>query len=247
MPKKNKFIIAIDGPAASGKGTVARQIANILGFVYLDTGKIYRALAQKVIDNHINSQDTETVLELVPQLSLEALDDVRLKQEDVGNMASKIAANADIRQALVAFQHNIAYNPVFADGTYAQGSVLDGRDIGSVICPDADIKFYITASLEARAQRRYLELKEKDKSLTYEGVYQDLHSRDERDQNRNCAPLQCSQESIKIDTTDMSSQEVYDKAMDYIQQTNLYNEVAAANEAMASQQAVKCVNDHKGR
>ena len=183
------FTVAIDGPAAAGKGTIARAVAGHFGFAYLDTGLLYRAAARKVIDG------------MDPVAAAKALTPhdfgrVGLRTAKVGQAASKIAALPKVRAALVDFQHR------FARGE--GGAVLDGRDIGTVICPEAEVKLFITASDAVRAVRRHAELVEKSPELTVAEVLADLQARDARDTERKVAPLLAAGDAVMLDTSDMT-------------------------------------------
>ncbi|MGB2407907.1 MAG: (d)CMP kinase [Paracoccaceae bacterium] len=184
-----KFVVAIDGPAAAGKGTIAKAVANHFGFSHLDSGLLYRAVAAKTLKG------------ADPVAASEALhaDDLKadnLRSPEVAQMASKVAALEDVRLALIDFQHSFAQQ----DG----GAVIDGRDIGTVICPDAAVKLYITASPEARAKRRFQELLNGNKSVTLEAVFKDVKERDERDATRHASPLKAASDAITIDTTELT-------------------------------------------
>lgn len=184
-----KFVVAIDGPAAAGKGTIAKAVANHFGFSHLDSGLLYRAVAAKTLKG------------ADPVAASEALHDDDLKADnlrspEVAQMASKVAALEDVRLALIDFQHSFAQQ----DG----GAVIDGRDIGTVICPDAAVKLYITASPEARAKRRFQELLNGNKSVTLEAVFKDVKERDERDATRHASPLKAASDAITIDTTELT-------------------------------------------
>ena len=192
-----RFCVAIDGPAAAGKGTIARAVAERFGLAYLDTGLLYRATARKVIDG------------MDPVAAAKALtphDFARegLRTAKVGQMASKIAAQPKVRAALIAFQQRFAG----AEG----GAVLDGRDIGTVICPDAEVKLFITASDTVRAARRHAELAEKGGDMTVADVLADLQARDARDRERAVAPLVVAVDAVVIDTSDMTIAQAVDAA-----------------------------------
>lgn len=184
-----KFVVAIDGPAAAGKGTIAKAVANHFGFSHLDSGLLYRAVAAKTLKGADPVAASETLHE----------DDLKannLRSPEVAQMASKVAALEDVRLALIDFQHSFAQQ----DG----GAVIDGRDIGTVICPDAAVKLYITASPEARAKRRFQELLNGNKSVTLEAVFKDVKERDERDATRHASPLKAASDAITIDTTELT-------------------------------------------
>ena len=192
-----KFTVAIDGPAAAGKGTISKAIATHFGFAHLDTGLLYRAVGAKVLAGGDPVLAAKT---LTPE---DLQDDLRTSE--VAQAASRVAVLADVRAALVLFQREFAAQ----DG----GSVLDGRDIGTVICPDADIKLFVTASAEVRAERRYLELSEKGHDDTRQQVLADVVARDKRDSERAEAPLKPADDAVIIDTSDMSIDEAVAKAV----------------------------------
>lgn len=198
------FVIAIDGPAASGKGTLARKIAAHLGLAYLDTGKLYRAVGFN-IRNADGSADTASAADAARRLAADELRNPALEDESIGKLASIVAAIPEVRDALRDFQRNFAEQ--------LPGAVLDGRDIGTVICPNADIKLFITASLEARADRRFKELQKKEFSAIYDNVYRDLKERDDRDTLRASSPLVVSDDAIYIDTTDMDAENAFRYAL----------------------------------
>ncbi len=183
------FVVAIDGPAAAGKGTIAKAVANHFGFSHLDSGLLYRAVAAKTL----KGADPVAASEALHEDDLKANN---LRSPEVAQMASKVAALEDVRLALIDFQHSFAQQ----DG----GAVIDGRDIGTVICPDAAVKLYITASPEARAKRRFQELLNGNKSVTLEAVFKDVKERDERDATRHASPLKAASDAITIDTTELT-------------------------------------------
>ncbi|MGB0686845.1 MAG: (d)CMP kinase [Paracoccaceae bacterium] len=183
------FVVAIDGPAAAGKGTIAKAVANHFGFSHLDSGLLYRAVAAKTL----KGADPVAASEELHEDDLKA---DNLRSPEVAQMASKVAALEDVRLALIDFQHSFAQQ----DG----GAVIDGRDIGTVICPDAAVKLYITASPEARAKRRFQELLNGSKSVTLEAVFKDVKERDERDATRHASPLKAASDAITIDTTELT-------------------------------------------
>ena len=192
------FTIAIDGPAAAGKGTLAQALAQHFGFAYLDTGLLYRATARKVLDG------------LDPVAAAKALsphDFTRdgLRTAKVGQGASKIAAMPKVRAALIDFQQKFARQQ--------GGAVLDGRDIGTVICPQAEIKLFVTASDEVRAARRFAEISQKNETATLALVLEDLRQRDQRDRDRATAPMIQAQDSILLDTSDLDASQALAKAI----------------------------------
>lgn len=183
-----KFTVAIDGPAAAGKGTISKAVAAHFGMAHLDTGLIYRATAARVI---AGEEPIAAARDLRPQ----DLDRDDLRTGAVAQAASKVAAIPEVRAALVEFQRKFAAR----DG----GAVLDGRDIGTVICPDAEVKLFVTASPEVRAERRYLELSKKDAAVTRAQVLEDVKARDARDAGRDTAPMKAAEDAVLIDTSEM--------------------------------------------
>jgi len=196
------FAVAIDGPAAAGKGTVSRAVADHFGFAHLDTGLLYRAVGFSVL------QGTDPV-EAARGLTADALENPDLRSPQVADAASKVAVIAEVRAALVDFQRAFARR--------SGGAVLDGRDIGTVICPDAEAKLYVTASAEIRAERRHKELQERGVETTYEGVLADVRARDARDMGRAEAPLKPAPDAIEIDTSEMSIDAAVRAAIDAIE------------------------------
>ncbi len=202
--------IAIDGPASSGKGTLARRLAEHLGFAYLDTGSIYRAVGLKLIYSGKDPYDKRTACEAARTLSEHDLSNPRLRQERIGKAASIISAIPEVRAILLDYQREFAKNP--------KGAVLDGRDIGTVVCPDADLKIFITASLETRAQRRHRELQGENIEVVYESVLQDLRERDERDATRSVAPLVPADDAVIIDTSNLDAKEVFAQVLGIVEE-----------------------------
>lgn len=184
-----QFTIAIDGPAAAGKGTVARGLAERFGFAHLDTGLLYRAVGRRVLDGTPASIAAAT-------LRLRDIARTDLRTPDVSETASKVAAQPDVRAALVAFQQDFARR----EG----GAVLDGRDIGTVICPEAEVKLFVTASAAIRAHRRWLELCEAGHDVKEEKVLEDVEARDARDSSRADAPLRAADDALVLDTTTLT-------------------------------------------
>ena len=202
------MIIAIDGPAASGKGTIARRIAEHYGYHYLDTGLLYRAVAFKLIRNGENVENTEAAERIAGNLSSDVLDDPGLRDPGVGDAASIVASMASVRQLLLTYQQEFSRQP--------PGAVLDGRDIATVVCPGADVKLFITATLEERARRRHLQLVESNPDLTYSQVFELLEKRDLRDTSRAIAPLEKSADAHLLETTNLSIEAVYKAAVEII-------------------------------
>ena len=205
-------VVAIDGPAASGKGTLARRIAKHFSFAHLDTGKLYRAVALAVLDAGGDPYDAATAEKAAKNLDLSHLDDLRLRGDDVGNAASIVAAIPAVRAALLEAQRRFARHPPGS----AKGAVLDGRDIGTVVCPDATVKLFITASVESRAERRAKELRESGAEAIYDSVLQGMKERDARDSGRRVAPLSAAPDAVTIDTTLLDPDQVFERASDLI-------------------------------
>src|SRR5262245_36572669 len=189
------MIIAIDGPAASGKGTIAKRLAKHYRLPHLDTGLLYRAVAKAVIDAGHKLDDRARVTEAAIEIDPARFDEAELKGPAVGEAASIVATIPDVRAALFNFQQE------FAAG--ADGAVLDGRDIGTVICPNADVKIFVTASPEERARRRTIELKAQGQDAREAEVLADILRRDERDRSRAVAPLRPAQDAHVLDTTSL--------------------------------------------
>lgn len=183
------FTIAIDGPAAAGKGTISKAVAAHFGFAHLDTGLLYRATGRRMLHGLDPVEAAQT-------LGAEDLDRDDLRTPEVAQAASKVAAIPEVRAALVDFQRAFARR--------AGGAVLDGRDIGTVICPGADLKLYVTASAEVRAERRFLELSSKGHEVTRDAVLADVKERDARDMGRANAPLKPAEDAVMLDTSDLS-------------------------------------------
>ena len=182
------FTVAIDGPAAAGKGTISRAVAAHFGFAHLDTGLLYRAVGAAVRDG---SEPVVAARGLTPR----ALERGDLRTPEVADVASRVAAIPEVRAALVDFQRDFAARP--------GGAVLDGRDIGTVICPGAEVKLFVTARAECRAERRYKELKDNGLDVTPEAVLADVRARDARDSGRASAPMRVAEDAVMIDTSDM--------------------------------------------
>ena len=189
------MIIAIDGPAASGKGTIAKRLAKHYGLPHLDTGLMYRAVAKAVLDAGHKLDDRASVTAAALKLDPAGFDETELKRHSVGEAASIVAAIPDVRAALFNFQQEFAAAP--------NGAVLDGRDIGTVICPQADVKIFVTASPQERARRRTLELEVQGQNVRAADILADILRRDERDQSRSAAPLRPAADAFVLDTTDL--------------------------------------------
>ena len=207
------MIIAIDGTAASGKGTLGRTLAMRLGLDYLDTGQLYRAVGLAVKQAGVNLEDAsdETLKTLIDELDLCQKFGPELRSSEIGELASKVAAIAQVRSSLLERQRDFAHNP-----PHGKGAVLDGRDIGSVILPDADAKFFIDAAADIRATRRHLELKAKGEDIEFSEVLADIIKRDCRDKNRTVAPLIAAEDAFLIDSSDKNAEEVLGVCLDYL-------------------------------
>ena len=209
MTNKQKIIIAIDGPAASGKGSLAKKLAAHFDYDFLDTGALYRRVALKCLENDIKPNEIDKIITISADLSKnlhEKYDDNALRNDKVGDFASKVAQIPDVRANLDDFQRNFAKNA-------EKGAVLDGRDIGTVICPDADVKLFITASTEKRAERRTLELQSRGISVTNAQVLAEMQERDLRDKPRLDEHLIPDHDNHVIDTSDMTPNTVMDEAL----------------------------------
>jgi len=212
-------VIAIDGPAASGKGTLARKLADELGYAHMDTGALYRAVGYEVLEAGGDPENEAQALagcvalaaKLGGKIGTLALANPELRKEECGDAASKVAAIQSVRDALLDIQRDFAANP----GEGYKGAVLDGRDVGTVVCPNATLKLYITASDEIRADRRMKELHSKGKIVTKGAVLEDMRARDARDKARKAAPLRAASDAIVLDTSDMDAIQVLEAAFKY--------------------------------
>jgi CMP/dCMP kinase len=199
------MIIAIDGPAASGKGTLAKRLAAHFGLPHLDTGLLYRAVARALIDSGDPLADEDAATRAALALEPSSLDDPRLRGAPMGEAASIVSAFQPVRDALLAFQRGFAGQ--------AAGAVLDGRDIGTVVCPLADVKLFITAAPEERARRRHLELLERGEIAEFTTILEDIRRRDERDRTRSTAPLRIADDALVLDTTNLDPEAAFRAAL----------------------------------
>ena len=216
------MIITVDGPAAAGKGTLSQKLADKYGLAYFDTGMVYRAVGLMMLKQAKDLSDAVAAEEMAAQLTFATMMDLS-KDKDFrssigGQAASIVSSYSGVRSQLLDMQRNFAKNPTFADGTTANGVIYDGRDTGTVICPHADVKFFITASSEVRAKRRYDEFMQKGMDVKYEDVLKDVKARDERDANRQDAPMKPAEDAIILDTSDLSIDEVFQKAVAIIEE-----------------------------
>jgi CMP/dCMP kinase len=204
------MIIAIDGPAASGKGTLGKRLAEHYGFAHLDTGLLYRAVARVLLDRDIALADRDAAAEAARNLDVSHLeDDSRLRGATMGEAASVVSAYQPVRDALLAFQRQF--------GAQEPGAVLDGRDIGTVVCPDAEVKLFITAAPEERARRRHRELLNRGEPAEYQTILDDIRRRDERDMSRSTAPLKAAADAMTLDTTDLDAEAAFRAALDLVE------------------------------
>jgi cytidylate kinase len=206
------FVIAIDGPAASGKGTLARRLAEHFGFAHLDTGALYRATALLVLEQGGDPADPVTAARAAGLVHPPLLSDPRMRGEAVSVAASIVAANPGVRRALLDLQRNFAAHPPRP----AKGAILDGRDIGSIVCPAAEVKLFVTASAEERARRRAEELRQQGAAAILEDVLQDLKERDARDTERRAAPLIAAPDATVIDTTTLDADTVFERVSNLV-------------------------------
>ncbi len=208
-PSRKPPLIAIDGPAAAGKGTLAQSLAGKLDLPYLDTGLLYRAIGKLMQDAGQDLDDPTAAASVAEKLAPDDLRRTDLRGREAGELASRVAIHPGVRAALLAFQRDFAHGP--------RGAVLDGRDIGTVICPDADVKLYVTASAEVRARRRTDELLAKGRAVEYEAILAEVKARDTRDSGRAEAPLRPADDAIVIDTSALGVAEVLATALSIVE------------------------------
>ena len=203
------MIIAIDGPAASGKGTLAKRLAAHYGLPHLDTGLLYRAVARATLDAGGALDDAAAAAQAADTLDPAQLDDPRLRERPMGDAASIVSAYPPVRTALLAFQQRFA--------AQARGAVLDGRDIGTVVCPTATAKLFITAAPEERARRRHLELLARGEPADFTAILADIRRRDERDTTRSAAPLKPAPDAVILDTTALDADAAFRVALNLVE------------------------------
>lgn len=204
------FIVAIDGPAASGKGTLARKLGEHLKLPHFDTGLTYRAVGHALLQVGLPLDNEELAVSVADNLDFSKLDRSILSAHEIGEAASNIAVMSRVREVLVNAQRKFAHTP--------PGAIMDGRDIGTVVCPDAQIKFYVTASPEIRARRRYDEIINGGGTADYDGIFADILKRDERDMARKDSPLRPASDAHLLDTSKMSIESAFQAAIDLIKQ-----------------------------
>lgn len=206
-------VIAVDGPSAAGKGTLARRLARHLGYAFLDTGLLYRAVGTKVLRAGADPTDKKAAVKAAKSLIAHDLEDPDLRSDEAAEAASVVAAMPEVRRALVEFQRAFAARP--PEG--AAGAIIDGRDIGTVVLPRAECKLFLTASVEIRAQRRLKELRERGITRIYSRVLKDMKDRDARDSQRDVAPLRKADDAFLIDSTELDADEVFAAALNFIE------------------------------
>lgn len=205
------FIIAIDGPAASGKGTLSRKLADEFNLLHLDTGLTYRAVAHGLLQAGKPLNDEDQAVQMALTVDLGTLDRAVLSDHTIGEAASKVAVMSRVRKALVDQQRKFART--------MPGAVLDGRDIGTVVCPDANVKLYVTASAEVRARRRWNEMQQKGQDADFDAILQDIQQRDARDMAREDSPLIPAEDAHLLDTSKMDIQTAFMKALELVKRS----------------------------
>ncbi|NKB45765.1 MAG: (d)CMP kinase [Alphaproteobacteria bacterium] len=215
MADQSNLVVAIDGPAASGKGTLARRLADILNLRYLDTGSLYRATGLSVIRAGGDLKSEQDAVKAAENLDLSTFSAEELRSEEAGVAASHVAFLPSVRAVLLDFQRSVAANP----GADFSGAILDGRDIGTVVCRDADAKIFVTAALEVRIKRRLEELKGRGETVIEARVRDDMTARDQRDRDRSVSPLKKADDAWELDTSGMNADEALAEALGHIRGT----------------------------
>jgi cytidylate kinase len=217
------IVIAIDGPAAAGKGTLGARLAQHYGLAKLDTGLLYRATGVKVLAGGGDPEDAKVAEAAARALDPAELANPALRTDEAAQAASKVSAIPGVRAALLDFQHEFAKNPpVLADGSPAKGAILDGRDIGTTVCPKAEVKLFVTASTEVRAERRFKELQERGHEAIYARVLEDMKERDARDSSRSASPLAAADDAYVLDTSALNADQAFEAAIAFISSKNLF-------------------------
>lgn len=206
------MIIAIDGPAAAGKGTLARRLAGHFGLAFLDTGLLYRTVGMNLVRKGGDTGDPAAAEAAAKSLKAEDLEAPDLRSDAAADAASRVSAFPTVRAQLLSFQRDFARSPPGG----APGAVLDGRDIGTVVCPDADVKIFVTARIEVRADRRFKELRERGLDVIHGRVLADMKERDARDSERAVSPLEPAGDAFQLDTSDLDADQVFAAALDFI-------------------------------
>lgn len=206
------MIIAIDGTLASGKGTIARRLSDLFALPHMDTGRLYRATGVAAMNAGADLTDAKAIAEIASKLEPSLFTEAELRTAEAGLSASKVAVLPEVRAALLELQRNFAHQPT--------GAILDGRDIGTVVCPEADVKLWVDADVEVRAKRRHAELKAAGDTITLDELTAQLRERDERDRNRKDAPMVAAADAILIDTTDLTIDAAVDKARAAVEMAN---------------------------
>ncbi len=203
------MIITIDGPAASGKGTIARRVAAHYRLPHLDTGLLYRGVAIRLLDRGHALDDVKAAVAAARELDIASLDAKRLRERSIGEAASRVAVFPEVRAALLQLQKDFAHRP--------EGAVLDGRDTGTVIAPEADVKIFVTAAAETRAKRRFRELAAKGEEMPLDAVLAAIRDRDRRDSERAIAPLKAAPDAVLLDTTDLDIEAAFRAALSIVE------------------------------
>jgi len=217
------IVIAIDGPAAAGKGTLALRLAEKYALAKLDTGLLYRAVGYKVVSQGGNIEDAAVGEAAARALDPRELTNAALRTDEAASAASKVSAIPGVRAALLDFQRDFAASPpALTNGSPAKGAILDGRDIGTTVCPTAEVKLFITASTEIRAERRFKELQSRGLEAIYARVLEDMIERDARDSGRSASPLMAAMDACTLDTSALDANQAFEKAVEFISSKNTF-------------------------
>ena len=205
---QKRLLIAIDGPSASGKGTLSKLLSEKFNIPHLNTGGLYRGVAYKAIQEGVDLNDEKSIIEVAKNIGENDINNPAIFTEEIGGKAAIVAKMQSVRDILFKYQKDFA--------NQESGAILDGRDIGTVICPDADYKFFVIASPEERANRRFKEMKEKGQDVNYDDILNKIKERDEKDMNRAASPFKKADDAILIDTTNKSIDEVFQEVLSFI-------------------------------